>query len=189
MKILEKIENYLTESNLEWKAGGWVVQKHDGWNIWMLLVNKQKNGGWAAITHTDEYGGVGNASKGSITNAYPPPVPTTEKAVPAKILLKIKKKQKQLNIKFDMNENNQAIDSDYLQRSIKGVISDIKKDPDEKMMVPVLKWINTRLNQSYPDGDVTYENVVDILREVGARGKMKKAGTTYLEIMDFIWDN
>ena len=88
-----------------------------------------------------------------------------------------------------LNESFKAIDSDYLQQSIKGVISDIRKDPDEKMMVPILKWINSRLKQSYPDGDVTYENVVDILREVGARGKMKKAGTTYLEIMDFIWDN
>ncbi len=101
MNVLEKLDMYLNEASLEWKPGAWVVQKHDGWNIWMLLINKMKNGGWIAITHTDEYGGTGNASKVSIKGSYPPPVPTTVKEVPAKILAKIQKKQKQLSIKFN----------------------------------------------------------------------------------------
>ncbi len=86
-----------------------------------------------------------------------------------------------------LNENNNMLDSQYLQKVIKDVIKDIKRDPDEKLMVPALKWVGTRLLQSFPDGDVTQEDIYDILREPGARSVMKKAGTSAYEIIEFIW--
>ena len=84
---------------------------------------------------------------------------------------------------------NDSLDSQYLQGQIKRTIRDIKKDPDEKMMVPALKWVGTRLLQSFPDSDVTQDDIYDMLREPGARGVMKKAGTSAYEIIDFIWEN
>jgi hypothetical protein len=84
-------------------------------------------------------------------------------------------------------EGNNSLDSQYLQKSIGYVIDDIKRDPDEKQMVKVLKWVKSRLNQSFPDGDVTQDDIADILREPSARGIMKAAGTSYMEIIDYVW--
>ena len=91
--------------------------------------------------------------------------------------------------KRKLKESYGGLDSHYLQNSIGLVISDIKRDPDEKHMVKVLKFVKDRLNQSYPDGDVTQDNVADLLREPGARNIMKKAGTSYYEIIDYIWQD
>jgi len=82
-----------------------------------------------------------------------------------------------------------GLDSQYLQNSIGLVIDDIKRDPDEKHMVKVLKFVKDRLNQSFPDGDITQEDIANILREPNSRGIMKKAGTSYMEIIEYIWQD
>ena len=98
MNIIKRLDIFtLNESSL-WQEGQWVVQRHPDFNIWMLLISKQKNGGWTAITMSDESGGRNKAAKQSIKGAYPAPEPTKITQVPPKIKADILKKAGQLNI-------------------------------------------------------------------------------------------
>lgn len=58
-------------------------------------------------------------------------------------------------------------DSEYIQNSLKRHIEDIKDDNPE--YVEVLEYVINRLNQSYPQGDITKENLLDILSEPSIR--------------------
>lgn len=88
-----------------------------------------------------------------------------------------------------LNEVN-SLDSDYLMRTIDSIIKDMKRyEPNTSKL---LKHLNGRINQSYPDGDVTKKNVIDLLKEPTMRPLLKKAESegfkSYYEIVDYIFD-
>lgn len=82
-----------------------------------------------------------------------------------------------------------AYDSDYLQNALDSLIDDFKSGPaEEKKIVPMLKHVLSRINQSYPDGDVSDSDVADLLREPSSRKVLKKAGMSSSEAVSMIMD-
>jgi hypothetical protein len=80
-----------------------------------------------------------------------------------------------------------GLDTTHLQRSCEMMADDFKRgEKEEKAMVPALKWMESRLNQSFPDGDVTDSDLQDLCREVGGRKVLKKAGMSSLEFINMI---
>lgn len=61
----------------------------------------------------------------------------------------------------------ESMDSDYLQRQLK-ILADDMKDDDPDVAKAYL-FIQHRLNQSFPDGDVSREEIKDILNEPQGR--------------------
>jgi len=77
-------------------------------------------------------------------------------------------------------------DSDYVQRGLEDLIDDFKRVKEEKHMVPILQWVKDRLNQSFPDGDVTDADITDLLSEPGARSALKKSKMSKSEVADMV---
>lgn len=59
------------------------------------------------------------------------------------------------------------LDSDYLQRQLTILADDMKSD--EPKVAKAYLFLKDRLNQSFPDGDVSMEDVKSILREPQGR--------------------
>jgi hypothetical protein len=86
---------------------------------------------------------------------------------------------KQKNIKWEkMSRNesylrksvikeNAALDSDYLQRQLKILADDVKRDEPE--LASAYLFLQHRLYQSFPDGDVSREEIEDLLHEPQGR--------------------
>lgn len=79
-----------------------------------------------------------------------------------------------------------GMDSQYVQKGLEALIDDFKREPYEKHMVPVLKFILSRLNQSFPDGDVTDADIQDLLSEPGARSALKKSKMSKFDVSDMV---
>jgi hypothetical protein len=77
-------------------------------------------------------------------------------------------------------------DSQYVQRGLEDLIDDFKRVPQEKHMVPILRWVMDRLNQSFPDGDVTDADIIDLISEPGARSALKKSKMSKAEVADMV---
>lgn len=97
-----------------WSAGKWVVQKHPDFNIYMLLVSQLKNGGWSAITISDDRP---VAAKKSIKNAYPTPSLIDEKDIPPKLKAKVEKKMNQLGIKLNEGDSSSGLGLDGMSKA------------------------------------------------------------------------
>lgn len=82
-----------------------------------------------------------------------------------------------------------GVDSSYLQRSLDILADDFKRgEKEEKALVPILRHIESRLNQSFPDGDVSSADIEDLLKEVAARKAVKKSGMSIPDLVDMIMD-
>ena len=55
-------------------------------------------------------------------------------------------------------------------------------------MVPILKYVMDRLNQSFPDGDVSKADIVDLISEVGARKALKQSKMSKFDVADMVLD-
>jgi hypothetical protein len=85
--------------------------------------------------------------------------------------------------------NVRPVDSSYLQRSLDIIADDYKHgEKEEKRLVPIFRHIESRLNQSFPDGDVTAEDIEDLLKEVSSRSAVKKSGMSVPNLVDMIMD-
>jgi len=81
----------------------------------------------------------------------------------------------------------QQLDSEYLQRALKLSAEDLNYDAQEKVLGKLLIYIAARLNQSYPDSDVTQDHITDILKEPITRRLFKKTKMSLSAVMDFVW--
>ena len=95
-------------------------------------------------------------------------------------------------IREEYQKLNEAkfLDSNFLMRTLDAMISDMKRF--EPNTAKLFKHLYDRINQSYPDGDVTKNNVIDLLKEPSARSLVKKTEKegfkSYYDIVDFIFD-
>lgn len=77
-----------------------------------------------------------------------------------------------------------GLDSHYLQKLLGDLYDDMKRyEPDDAAFYQFLK---DRINQSFPDGDVTRRDIDDILREPQARKVTKKINAS--ELVDELFD-
>jgi hypothetical protein len=82
-----------------------------------------------------------------------------------------------------------AIDSGYLQHSLDMLAKDFRRgEKEERAIVPILRHIESRLNQSFPDGDVSEADIEDLLKEVAARSAIKKSKMSISDIISMIMD-
>ena len=81
-----------------------------------------------------------------------------------------------------------GMDSQYVQNGLDALIGDFKRSKYEKHMVPMLQYIMDRLNQSFPDGDVSKADIIDLATEVGARSHLKKSKLSKYDIADMVLD-
>jgi hypothetical protein len=82
-----------------------------------------------------------------------------------------------------------GLDSDYLQNSLGMLIDDFKSGPaEEKKIVPVLKWVRDRVNQSIPDGDVSKADIMDFLKEPSGRKMLSKSGMSSSDLVSMVMD-
>jgi hypothetical protein len=86
-------------------------------------------------------------------------------------------------------DEGSGMDSSYLLNSLGMLIDDFKSgEPEEKKIVPVLKWVRDRVNQSIPDGDVEKSDIKDFLTEPSGRKYLKKSGMSAAETISMIMD-
>jgi len=78
-----------------------------------------------------------------------------------------KMKKNESYLRKSVIKENMSMDSDYLQRQLK-ILADDMKDDDPDVAKAYL-FIQHRLNQSFPDGDVSREEIKDILNEPQGR--------------------
>lgn len=90
-------------------------------------------------------------------------------------------------IKRVLKEYNKSIDSHYLQKSLDTLIDDTKRD--EPNINKLLKYLKSRINQSYPSGDVERKDIDDILKDPRARSIVKQAGKESEYYIDSLFEN
>lgn len=100
------------------------------------------------------------------------PDPRPEAALRAMVLSEVRESRE-----APLRES-EVMDSRYLQNMIGRMKPDFSGDELE-----VLEYIEHRLNQSYPGGDVTKEDVIDIMKEPSIRD----TALNLHEFIDYIW--
>ena len=105
----------------------------------------------------------------------------------ADMLKKLKSIEYKVDASFDVKESS-GKDSQYVQNGLESLIDDFKREPYEKHMVPILKYVMDRLNQSFPDGDVSKADIVDLISEVGARKALKQSKMSKFDVADMVLD-
>lgn len=75
-----------------------------------------------------------------------------------------------------------SYDSQYFQRHLRQALDDFDNVTEGKLA----EYIITRLNQSYPDGDITKQDLYDIAKEPQIRKTALKAD--YREFIDYVWE-
>lgn len=74
------------------------------------------------------------------------------------------------------------LDSQYLQRQLELVIEDL----DNPAEIAVVEYIVSRLNQSYPDGDVDKEILTQFIKESQIRREVNKI-KDLKGFIDYLW--
>lgn len=77
-------------------------------------------------------------------------------------------------------------DSQYLSRNAEFLAKDMRRDDPD--YAEVMGQVATRLNQSYPDGDVSKKEVVDILKDSRIKREMRKINMSAQQIVDELWN-
>lgn len=101
--------------------------------------------------------------------------------VPEKYI--IKESMKNFKQFYLLQEKFTRMDSQYLQRNLKELMDDF--DKSEKYERQFIDNLKARLNQSYPDGDVTMKNIDDIIKEPDMRKLVSKI-KNFKEFLDYI---
>lgn len=76
----------------------------------------------------------------------------------------------------------ESYDSEYFQDRLKFGMDDLDDQAEGKLA----NYLITRLNQSYPDGDITKQDLYDIAQEPQIRDVALKAD--YRKLIDYIWE-
>lgn len=84
-------------------------------------------------------------------------------------------------VREELLKEAEVRDSPYLQNVIDRMKVDFAGDERE-----FLDYIQLRLNQSYPDGDVTKEDVLQIAKEPSIRDTALNVDK--YELIDFMWE-
>lgn len=84
---------------------------------------------------------------------------------------RVKYSLQESNLRKSIIKENMSLDSDYLQRQLKILADDMKRDEPE--VAKAYLFIQHRINQSFPDGDVSREDVEDLLHEPQGRKHLK----------------
>lgn len=91
-------------------------------------------------------------------------------------------------VKILMERTVNALDSNYLQRTLNIIKLDLRKDAPN--LAKLLSHLEDRINQSFPDGDVTQKDFNELMGEVNTRKLIQKAdkeGFDRQEIIDMIF--
>lgn len=84
-------------------------------------------------------------------------------------------------------KETKGIDSRYFQKSLDDIIHDVKRN--EPQLAKVLTYIKSRLNQSYPNDDITQNDINDILNDPRIKNSANNVSDEIQFHIDSIFNN